>query len=116
MKKWSLCACLIYCLSTGAAFADSQCGPFYLGTSAADDGWARINGQRPETQKATFLKEKDDYSNIKIQWMLLDAKAGRWLGLDYIKRNKKAILNVEVIRKNMDEPRRFWSYDCIRVK
>ncbi|MEN8580887.1 hypothetical protein QML41_27985, partial [Klebsiella pneumoniae] len=38
------------------------------------------------------------------------------LGLDYVKRNNKAILNVEVIRKNMDEPREFWTYDCRKVK
>lgn len=34
-----------------------------------------------------------------MQWMLPDAKTGRWLGLDYVKRNNKAILNVEVIRQ-----------------
>ncbi len=51
-----------------------------------------------------------------MQWMLPDAKTGRWLGLDYVKRNNKAILNVEVIRKNMDEPREFWTYDCRKVK
>ncbi|PRI21535.1 hypothetical protein [Pectobacterium versatile] len=108
-------AALILALLPSFVFANgTQCGPFNLRSS--DDGFMHINGQRPETQKATFLKEKDDYSNIKIQWMLLDAKAGRWLGLDYIKRDKKAILNVEVIRRNMDEPRRFWSYDCKKVK
>ena len=36
--------------------------------------------------------------------------------IDYVKRNNKAILNVEVIRKNMDEPREFWTYDCRKVK
>jgi len=36
--------------------------------------------------------------------------------LDYIKRDGKAILNVEVVRVNMDEPRQFWTYDCERVK
>jgi len=91
-----------------------QCGPF--GISSSDDGFAHINGQRPETQKFTFLRAKEDYSNVKYQWMLPDARVGRWLGLDYIKRNGKAILNVEVVRVNMDEPRQFWTYDCHRVK
>ncbi|EDZ15097.1 conserved hypothetical protein [Salmonella enterica subsp. enterica serovar 4 [Salmonella enterica subsp. enterica serovar 4 [Salmonella enterica subsp. enterica serovar 4,[5],12:i:- str. CVM23701] len=75
-----------------------------------------INGQKPETQKMTFLKQKDDFDNVMMQWMLPDPSTGRWLGMDYIKRNKKAILNVEVIRKNMDEPREFWTYDCRKVK
>ncbi|WP_283788725.1 hypothetical protein [Pantoea stewartii] len=91
-----------------------QCGPFDI--SSSDDGFAHINGQRPETQKFTFLKAKDNYSNVKYQWMLPDPNVGRWLGLDYVKRNGKAILNVEVIRKNMDEPRQLWTYDCKRVK
>lgn len=112
-KAIPIVVCLLF---TTAAVADSQCGPFYLGTSKNDDGWSRINGQKPETQKMRFLKQKDDFDNVMMQWMLPDARLGRWLGLDYIKRNGKAILNVEVVRVNMDEPRQFWTYDCQRVK
>ncbi|SWL96821.1 Uncharacterised protein [Klebsiella pneumoniae] len=36
--------------------------------------------------------------------------------MDFVARNGKPILNVEVIRKNMDEPREFWTYDCQKVK
>ncbi|GKX47965.1 hypothetical protein Pcaca03_28530 [Pectobacterium carotovorum subsp. carotovorum] len=96
------------------SFAALQCGPFYL--QAKDDGLMRVNGVEPETQKIIFLKEKDDYANMKIQIMVLDKNLGRWLGMDYIRRDSKPILNVEVIRKNMDEPRRFWTYDCVKVK
>ena len=91
-----------------------NCGPFLI--SSSDDGFAHINHTRPESQKITFLKAADDFNNIKYQWMLPDPKIGRWLGLDYIKRDGKAILNVEVVRMNMDEPRQFWTYDCVRVK
>lgn len=112
-----LCA-VIFFLVSNTSYAENQplmrCGPFTI--SSSDDGFAHINDQRPETQEFTFLGQKDDYSNVKYQWMLPDASLGRWIGLDYIKREKKAILNVEVIRKNMDEPRRFWSYDCVKVK
>lgn len=94
--------------------AATQCGAFRL--DAGNDGLMHINGQKPETQKMSFLKQKDDFDNVMMQWMLPDPQTGRWLGLDYIKRNKKAILNVEVIRKNMDEPREFWTYDCKKVK
>ncbi|QUG75964.1 hypothetical protein GKQ23_13590 [Erwinia sp. E602] len=91
-----------------------QCGPFHL--ESANDGFMHINGQKPETQKMTFLKQKDDFDNVMMQWMLPDANVGRWLGIDYVKRNKKAILNVEVVRTNMSQPREFWTYDCERVK
>lgn len=91
-----------------------RCGPFRL--EAANDGFMHINGQKPETQKMTFLKQKDDYDNLKMQWMMPDKQTGRWLGFDYIKRNNKAILNVEGIRMNMDEPRVFGTYDCVKVK
>nr|WP_241603849.1 hypothetical protein [Rosenbergiella nectarea] len=91
-----------------------NCGPFLI--SSSNDGFAHINHTRPKSQKITFLKAADDFNNIKYQWMLPDPKIGRWLGLDYIKRDGKAILNVEVVRMNMDEPRQFWTYDCQRVK
>lgn len=47
-----------------------QCGPFQL--EAANDGLMHINGQAPETQKMTFLKQKDDFDNVMMQWMLPD--------------------------------------------
>lgn len=107
----------IFFLVPGMLYAADEplmtCGPFAI--SSSSDGFAHINGQRPETQKFTFLGEKGDYSKVKYQWMLPDANTGHWLGLDYVKRNNKAILNVEVIRKNMDEPREFWTYNCIKV-
>lgn len=101
---------------SGVAYADSQCGPFLLGTSSANDGWARINGIKPTNQKVTFLKQQDDYDNIKMQWMVPRSDYPGWLGMDYIKRNGKAILNVEAIRSNMDQPRLFGTYDCVKVK
>ncbi|EAA5545961.1 TPA: hypothetical protein G8L55_002521 [Salmonella enterica] len=111
MKKSILCLFLALPFTVSAA---TQCGPFRF--DAGSDGLMHINGQKPETQKMTFLKQKDDFDNVMMQWMLPDPNTGRWLGMDYIKRNKKAILNVEVIRKNMDEPREFWTYDCRKVK
>ncbi|WP_210502202.1 hypothetical protein [Pantoea ananatis] len=111
MKKYLLAFMFLPAVS----FANGmQCGPFSL--ADGHDGLMHINGQAPETQKMTFLKQKDDFDNVMMQWMLPDANVGRWLGIDYVKRNGKAILNVEVIRKNMDEPRQFWTYDCKRVK
>jgi len=115
MNFLKLAPFLFAALFASTAYADSQCGPFHLGTSKSDDGWSRINGQKPETQKLTFLKQKDDYNNVMMQWMLPDPKVGRYLGIDYVKRDNKAILNVEVVRTNMNQPREFWTYDCKKV-
>lgn len=104
----------LFCLSA-SCLADTSCGPFLIKWKA-EDGFARINDDKPETQKITFLKEKEDYNNVKIQWMLPSSNAGRWLGMDFVARNGKPILNVEVVRTNMDQPRQFWTYDCQRVR
>ncbi|HAK33504.1 MAG TPA: hypothetical protein DCM44_00740 [Pantoea sp.] len=106
----------VLAISVGAV-ADSKplmkCGPFVI--SSSDDGFAHINNARPESQKVTFLGKKDDYSNIQYQWVVQRADAPGWLGMDYIKRDGKAILNVEAIRSNMDQPRVFGTYDCKKV-
>lgn len=102
------------CASFSAA-ADTKCGSFLL-SSGYEDGFFRVNGTKPETQKVTFLKQQEDYENVMVQWMVPRSDAPGWLGMDYIKRNGKAILNVEVTRSNMDQPRVFGSFDCVRVK
>lgn len=98
------------------SYADSQCGPFFLGTSPANDGLARINGAKPLSQKVTFLNKKEDYDNVMFQWMVEDPKTGQLLGIEYVKRDGKAILNAEAVRNNMDAPRVFGTYDCEKVK
>lgn len=115
MKKTCLGAIILGVLSPIFAQAKplANCGPFVI--SSSDDGFAHINNARPQSQKFTFLGKEGDYSNVKYQWMIPDAKTGQWLGLDYIKRNGKAILNVESLRMNMSEPRVFGTYDCIKA-
>ncbi|EFI4646964.1 hypothetical protein GXG42_22610 [Escherichia coli] len=116
MKKLILMiACSSFALA-GVAHADSQCGPFHLGTSPTNDGWARINGAKPESQKVTFLKQKEDYENIKMEWRMATDQPGRWIGLEYIKRNGKAILNAQWLQASMNAPRQYATYDCVKVK
>ena len=114
MKKTVATFSALLMLCSFAVDAALQCGEFYL--KADSQGLTRINGQEPETQKITFLKADQDYDNVKIQWMVPSKEIGRWVGMDYIRRNGKPFLNVEVIRTNMNEPRQFWTYDCQRVK
>lgn len=115
IKSFILVSMTLFTLLPALVQADSQCGPFLLGTSAGDDGWARINGIKPASQNVFFLKQQGDYDNIKMQWMVSRNDSPGWLGVDYIKRNGKAILNVEAIRSNMDQPRLFGTYDCVKL-
>lgn len=114
MKK-TLSISLITLFFSASIMADTSCGPFLIKWKDPD-GFARVNNQKPETQKVTFLQKKEDYNNVKIQWMVPSSEVGRWLGMDFIAREGKPILNVEVIRTNMNEPRRFWTYDCVKLK
>ncbi|WP_052118411.1 hypothetical protein [Erwinia oleae] len=97
------------------ALANSQCGPFELGTSQQNDGWARINGIKPVSQKVTFLKQQGDYDNIKMQWMVPRNDYPGFYGMDYVKRSGRAVLNVEALRSNTDQPRHFGSFDCMKI-
>lgn len=101
-------------LLTANASAAIKCGDFLL--RSKPDGWMYINGVKPESQKITFLKQTDDYDNVMLQWMVADPSTGQWYGMDYVVRNGKSILNVEVIRDRINERRIFGSYDCVKVK
>ncbi|ANF79315.1 TPA: hypothetical protein P7V41_002644 [Salmonella enterica] len=114
MKTFKVIALTLVLLPLRMAFAvDTQCGPFLL--SPGSDGLMRINNAKPETQKLTFLKEKEDYRNIKMQWMVPTNSPGKWYGMDYVKKNGKAILNVQLVQANMNAPRVYGTYDCIKV-
>lgn len=56
--KRPLLTVLLVCISF-ISFADTGCGPFTINWKA-QDGLARINGQKPETQKIIFLKQEGD--------------------------------------------------------
>ena len=118
MKGQSIIAFSIL-VRSASVFADDkakplmQCGPFTL--SSSYDGFMHINNVRPESQKFKFLGAQDDYSNLSYRWMVQRSDAPGWFGMDYVKRNGKAILNVEAIRSNMDQPRVFGSFDCVKL-
>ncbi|HGM4958865.1 TPA: hypothetical protein ACKPZ6_002405 [Serratia liquefaciens] len=100
---------------SSSCFADTQCGPFLL-TPGPSDGWFRINDAKPESQKVTFLKGKEDYDNIKIDWRVASNQPGKWVGLEYIKRDGKAFLNAQLLQASMDAPRQYATYDCKKIK
>lgn len=116
MKRISLALSLLL-ISASALSATKplmRCGPFRI--SSSEDGFAHINDVRPDTQKFSFLGKKDDYSNVKYQWMVPTDAPGKWYGMDYVKKNGKAILNVQLVQANMNAPRVYGSYNCEKVK
>ncbi|EKN6054182.1 hypothetical protein AB1E84_001606 [Yersinia enterocolitica] len=113
MKKY-LSLITIASIYASSAFADVRCGEFTL--TSSNDGFMHINGIRPETQKLTFLKQKDDYDNVKFEWIVNTKQPGRWLGMEYIKRNgNNRILNVQLLQASMDNPRLYGTFDCIKI-
>ncbi|MGV6411613.1 hypothetical protein ACVN7Y_19605 [Escherichia coli] len=97
----------------------TTCGPYAIDLSSAD-GWARINGVKPETQKITPIGTGDSSNlepdNVKMEWIVATNQPGRWVGFEYIKRNGKAILNAQWLQASMDAPRQYATYDCVKVK
>ncbi|EFI9520596.1 hypothetical protein G4U02_000307 [Escherichia coli] len=59
---------------------------------------------------------KGEPDNIKMEWMAATNQPGRWVGLEYIKRNGKAILNAQWLQASIDAPRQYATYDCRKVK
>ena len=114
-KIWNvICGVILSLVGVSSAMADTQCGPYRL--TAANDGFMHINGAKPENQKMTFLKAKEDYQNLKMEWTVATDQPGRWVGLEYIKRDGKAILNAQWLQANMNAPRQYATYDCVKVK
>ncbi|EFH8065607.1 hypothetical protein ACSFV3_003038 [Escherichia coli] len=109
-----ICGAVLSLVGASTAMADTQCGPYRL--TAGNDGFMHINGVKPENQKMTFLKAKEDYQNLKMEWTVATNQPGRWVGLEYIKRNGKAILNAQWLQASMDSPRQYATYDCRKVK
>lgn len=92
-----------------------RCGDFVFSSSKNDDGWARVNGIKPESQKLTFLKAQGDYDNVKMQWIVPTSAPGKWYGMDYVKKNGKAILSVQLVQASMDAPRIIGSFPCKKI-
>lgn len=91
------------------------CGPFTIDLSP-DDGWSRINGAKPESQKIRRIGPGKGVENVKMEWRVATNQPGKWLGLEFIKRDGKAFLNAQLLQASMDAPRQYATYDCVKVK
>ncbi|MFC0228690.1 hypothetical protein [Serratia aquatilis] len=115
-KMFKISLVLFYSLLSTQLLAKTVCGPYTLDAVKVNDGWVRINGAKPESQKITFLKAKEDYDNIKMVWRMATNQPGLWIAMEYIKRDGKAFLNTQQLRASMNAPRVFGTYDCVRIK
>ncbi|MGV3345311.1 hypothetical protein ACGVWS_06020 [Enterobacteriaceae bacterium LUAb1] len=70
------CGVVFTFVGVSSALADTQCGPFRL--TAGNDGLMHINGAKPENQKMIFLKEKEDYQSLKMEWTVATNQPDRW--------------------------------------
>ncbi|ENT8516288.1 MULTISPECIES: hypothetical protein [Klebsiella/Raoultella group] len=113
MKKIIL---LIGILSTGVSHAartiTMQCGNFRF--EMIENSMARINGEFVTSQKIT----ESGNNGAVVEMTLMPARDGNMYGFEYVHPDgsKKHWLNVELIRRVMEEPRIIGSFDCKRVQ
>lgn len=110
MKLVLTISLLFFC---SVALADLQCGGYRL--HAADNGWTKINGEQVTSQKVKFLGQKDDWDNVKTDMGLMPARDGNNYGFEFVKRNGKSFLNVQLLQNSMDAPKIIGSFPCKKV-
>lgn len=103
---------VVLLVASFSSVAALQCGGYRM----TGDGMTVINGETVTSQKITFLGNKGDYSNMKMDMGLMPASDGNNYGFQFIKRDGKSWLNVQLLQNNMDAPRVLGTYDCQRVK
>lgn len=107
----TFCASAIFLsLSANAAFL---CGGWKL--TGNDDGWVRVNGEKVTSQKVKELGAKGDGANTVWNMGLMPARDGNNYGFEFVKRNGKAFLNVQLLQNSMDAPRIIGSFPCTKI-
>ncbi|HBD5043079.1 TPA: hypothetical protein KKK68_003951 [Escherichia coli] len=108
MKR--LCLALVM-MVTAPAMAAIQCGNYTM----TGDGMTVINGETVTSQKIKFLGKDGDYSNIKMDMVLMPSRDGNNYGFEFVKRNGKAFLNVQLLQNSMDAPKIIGSFPCKKI-
>ncbi|MFH2398120.1 Uncharacterised protein [Raoultella terrigena] len=106
----SFCLALFVVIST-PAMAAIQCGNYVM----TGDGMTVINGETVTSQKIKFLGKNGDYANMKMDMGLMPARDGNNYGFEFVKRNGKAFLNVQLLQNSMDAPKIIGSFPCKKV-
>jgi len=101
-------------LTASSSYAAFQCGGYKLTLNDAE-GRIRVNGDLVTSQKVKYLGQKGDEANTKWDMGLMPASDGNNYGFEFIKRNGKSWLNVQLLQSSMDAPRVIGSYPCQKV-
>lgn len=111
MGKYALLAGLFVSLPSFAAF---QCGGYKM-TLTDSEGLVRINGELVTSQKVKYLGAQGDESKAVWNMGLMPARDGNNYGFEFVKRNGKSFLNVQLLQNSMDAPRIIGSFPCKKV-
>ncbi|GDB17547.1 hypothetical protein HmCmsJML134_00103 [Escherichia coli] len=111
MGKYALLAGLLVSLPSFAAF---QCGGYKMTLSDAE-GLVRINGELVTSQKVKYIGTQGDEANAVWNMGLMPARDGNNYGFEFVKRNGKSFLNVQLLQNNMDAPKIIGSFPCKKV-
>ena len=98
-------------IASFSSFAAIQCGGFRM----TGDGMTIINGDTVTSQKVKFLGKNGDYANMMMDMTLMPASDGNNYGFQFIKRDGKAWLNVQLLQASMDAPKIIGSFPCKKV-
>lgn len=112
MRKYALLVGLLVSLPSFAAF---QCGGYKMTLSDAE-GLVRINGELVTSQKVKYLGAQGDESKAVWNMGLMPARDGNNYGFEFVKRNGKSFLNVQLLQNSMDAPRVIGSFPCKNIK
>ncbi|HBQ6587460.1 MULTISPECIES: hypothetical protein [Klebsiella pneumoniae complex] len=108
MKQFCLALAVMASMPTMAAI---QCGNYIM----TGEGMTVINGETVTSQKVKFLGKDGDYANMKMDMGLMPARDGNNYGFEFVKRNGKAFLNVQLLQNSMDAPKIIGSFPCRKV-
>ncbi|EPV8378340.1 hypothetical protein ACWJN6_27765 [Klebsiella pneumoniae] len=111
MRKYALLVGLLVSLPSFAAF---QCGGYKMTLSDAE-GLVRINGELVTSQKVKYLGAQGDESKAVWNMGLMPARDGNNYGFEFVKRNGKSFLNVQLLQASMDAPKIIGSFPCKKV-
>ncbi|EAA6777341.1 hypothetical protein K9B91_002147 [Salmonella enterica subsp. enterica serovar Give] len=112
MGKYALLFGLFVSLPSFAAF---QCGGYKMTLSDAE-GLVRINGELVTSQKVKYLGAQGDESKAVWNMGLMPARDGNNYGFEFVKRNGKSFLNVQLLQNSMDAPKIIGSFPCKKVQ
>lgn len=80
------------------------------------EGLVRINGELVTSQKVKYLGAQGDESKAVWNMGLMPARDGNNYGFEFVKRNGKSFLNVQLLQNSMDAPRIIGSFPCKKVQ